>query len=152
MTVTVNGRRQATSRQPGTYIAVNRVWHSGDVVEVHLPMALRTEPLPGNADVVAILYGPVVLAGRLGQKGLTPGADIIVNERTTGDVLNDEMEVSRLMGDSREILRQIKPSKESTLTFHTVGIGRPHDVSLMPYYRIAHERYNLYWKVVRPGV
>ena len=148
MTVTVNGRRWAISRQPGRYIAVDRVWHTGDIVEVHLPMTLRTEPLPGHLDVVAILYGPIVLAGRLGRKGLTPGADIIVNERTYGDVLNDEVEVPVLKGDAQEIIKQIKPSAASALTFHTTGIGRPRDVSLVPYYRIAHERYNLYWKVL----
>ncbi|HKP13766.1 MAG TPA: beta-L-arabinofuranosidase domain-containing protein [Blastocatellia bacterium] len=149
VTVTVNGRRLAASRRPGRYISVNRVWHTGDVVEVDLPMALRTESLPGNADVVAILYGPVVLAGRLGGKGLTPGADLIVNERTTGDVLNEVVDVPILMGDAQSIIAQIRPSAGPALTFHTAGIGRPHDVSLVPYYRLAHERYNLYWKVLR---
>jgi DUF1680 family protein len=146
MTIMVNGRPWGTSRQPGRYIPVSRVWHSGDIVEVHLPMTLRTEPLPGHSDVVAILFGPIVLAGRLGRKGLTPGADIIVNERTYGDVLNDKVDVPILVGDAQEIIKQIKPSQGSALTFHTNGIGHPHDVSLMPYYRIAHERYNLYWK------
>jgi hypothetical protein len=97
------------------------------------------------------LFGPIVLAGQLGRKGLTPGADIIVNERTYGEVLNDEVDVPVLIGDAWEIVRQIKPSSESALKFHTTGIGNPRDVSLIPYYRIAHERYNLYWKVVKPG-
>jgi DUF1680 family protein len=127
------------------------VWHTGDIVEVHLPMTLRTESLPGSSDVVAILYGPIVLAGRLGRKGLTPGADIIVNERTYGDVLNDVVEVPVLIGDAQEIVKRIKPSTGSALTFQTMGIGHPRDVSLSPYYRIAHERYNLYWKLVKPG-
>ncbi len=157
VTITVNGRHWATSRHPGKYVEVNRLWRAGDIIEVHLPMMLRTEPLPGHSDVVAILYGPIVLAGRLGRKGLMPGADIIVNERTYGDVLNDEVDVPRLFGDERKIVKQIKPSAGSALTFHTTGIGGtgeigpPCDVSLMPYYRIAHERYNLYWKVVKPG-
>ena len=34
------------------------------------------------------------------------------------------------------------------LTFRTVGVGRPRDVELAPYFRLAHERYNLYWKIV----
>ena len=25
--------------------------------------------------------------------------------------------------------------------------GRPHEVELVPYYRLAKERYNLYWKL-----
>ena len=128
---------------------MSRVWHTGDVIEVHLPMALRTEALPGDADVVAILYGPVVLAGRLGGKGPTPGADLIVNERTTGDVLNETVDVPILSGDAQRIIAQIRPSAGPALTFHTAGIGHPHEVSLIPYYRFAHERYNLYWKVLR---
>jgi len=150
MTISVNGRRRATSLQPGAYFALNRLWHNGDVVEVHLPMSLRTEALPGHADVVAILYGPIVLAGRLGRKGLTPGADIIVNERTYGDLLNDKVEVPVLAGEPSEIVNQIKPAAGSPLTFQTTGVGRPHDVSLIPYFRIAHERYSLYWKLLKP--
>ncbi|HEX8149174.1 MAG TPA: beta-L-arabinofuranosidase domain-containing protein [Pyrinomonadaceae bacterium] len=148
VTVYVNGRRHTTSRQPGGYVAVSRVWRDGDTVEVHLPMSLRAEPLPGNTDVFAFLYGPVVLAGRLGREGLTPGADIIVNERTYGDVLNDRVEAPVLVGDVSEVVSQIKPSTGEALTFRTQGIGRPHDVSLIPFYRVAHERYNLYWKLV----
>jgi len=151
VTVNVNGRRQTTSRRPGGYVTVNRVWREGDIVQVHLPMSLRAEPLPGNPDVVAFLYGPIVLAGRLGREGLTPGADVIVNERTYGDVLNDKVEVPVLVGDARELVRRIKPSRGEALTFRTEGIGRPRDVSLIPYYRVAHERYNLYWKVVGKG-
>ena len=151
-TVFVNGRRHITSRQPGRYIAVNRVWHTADTVEIRLPMTLRTEPLPGQLpgqpNVVALLYGPLVLAGRLGREGIAPGADIIVNERTTGDVLKADVKVPVLVGEPREIVRQIRPVTGAALTFQTEGIGHPHDVSLIPYYRIAHERYNLYWKVV----
>jgi DUF1680 family protein len=149
--VSVNGRLHTTSRRPGGYIALNRTWRSGDTVEVRLPMTLRAEPLPGNPDVVAFLYGPVVLAGRLGRQGLTPGADIIVNERTYGDVLDDKVEAPVLAGDVGEIVSQIKPSAGEALTFRTSGVGRPRDVTLIPYYRVAHERYNLYWKVVGKG-
>jgi len=114
-------------------------------------MTLRTESLPGHADVVAIVYGPIVLAGRLGNKGLSPGADIIVNERTYGDVLNDEIEVPVLKGNARGDSSRIRPLSGSALTFQTMGIGQPRDVVLVPYFRIAHERYNLYWKLVKPG-
>ncbi len=150
-TVFVNGRRHTTSRRPGGYVALKRVWRDGDTVEVRLPMSLRAEPLHGHADLIAFMYGPIVLAGRLGREGLTPGADIIVNERTYGDVLNDKVEVPVLVGDVKELVKQIKPSTGEALTFETKGIGRPHDVSLVPFYRVAHERYNLYWKVVGKG-
>lgn len=148
LTVKVNGRRHTVSSKASEYVSLNRVWRSGDTVEVDLPMEVRAEALPGNAYVVAFLYGPIVLAGRLGREGLKPGADIIVNERTYGDVLNDKVSVPVLAGDARAVVGQIRPAAGAPLTFQTVGIGRPQDVTLVPYYSIAHERYNLYWKVV----
>jgi len=33
------------------------------------------------------------------------------------------------------------------LTFKTEGIGRPGDVTLIPYYKTAHQHYNMYWKI-----
>jgi hypothetical protein len=84
-------------------------------------MERRLAPLPNAPHLAAVMDGPLVLAGRLGTTGLSPGADIIVNERTSGDMLNLPMEVP-----------QLAASKE---------------IELVPWHRIAHERYTLYWKV-----
>jgi hypothetical protein len=147
VTVTINGRRETVSQAPRSYISIKRVWQDGDVVEIDLPMNLRAVPLPGTTDTLAFVYGPIVLAGRLGNKGIAPGADIIVNERTYGDVLNEPFEVPTLVGDPTKLLESVKPSPEAPLTFKTVGLGKPGDVTLSPYFRIAHERYCMYWKV-----
>ncbi len=149
-TVTINGRPWATTSQPGSYIALNRTWQNGDVIEVELPLALHYVMLPGTTDTVAFMYGPIVLAGKLGQQGMTPGADLIINERTYGDVLNERIEVPTLAGTPETLLKQIKPSGDTPLTFITNGLGRPHDVTLIPYWQIAHERYSIYWKLSAP--
>ena len=39
-------------------------------VKIQLPMKLRTEPLPGTTNIVALLDGPIVLAGDLGTNGM----------------------------------------------------------------------------------
>jgi DUF1680 family protein len=148
MSVSVNGRPWAAASEPGSYLPVEREWRTGDVVDVRVPMTLRTEPLPGAPDLVAIVYGPIVLAGRLGSEGIAPGADIIRNERTIGDVLNTPVDVPVLVGDPRRVVERIERVPGVPLAFRTVGLGRPRDVSLIPYHRIAHERYNLYWQVV----
>ncbi len=36
-------------------------------VEVNFPMSLYTETMPDNKDRVALFYGPVLLAGNLGD-------------------------------------------------------------------------------------
>jgi uncharacterized protein len=139
LTVSVNGRIVESSEMPGRYVAVDRVWKNGDRVEVKLPMSLRSEPLPGKSEVVAFMYGPIVLAGRLGTKGLTPGADIIVNERTTGDVLKADVPVPKLVGKAEDVVKTLK--RTGPLSFEI------NNVSLIPYFRIAHERYTIYWEL-----
>jgi len=144
--VTVNGKRVETKGAPGTYFAIEREWRTGDTVQVQLRMSLRAVALPGEPNRVAFVYGPIVLAGNLGTEGLDPGADIIRNERTSGQILNSTIAVPELSGSPARVIRQVRRvTAEQALTFETRGIGRPVDVTLIPYYRLHHERYNLYW-------
>ena len=71
MTVSVNGQAQPITAKPGSYATVARVWKSGDRVDITLPMRLHQEAMPDDPTKVAILYGPLVLAGQLGNEGLT---------------------------------------------------------------------------------
>ena len=145
--VDVNGRRFSNSTQPARYFSLDRTWRNGDTVEIKLPMALRAEALPGTSNIVALLYGPIVLAGKLGTKGIKAGSDIIINERTVGDVLKDVVTVSSFTGTVEKVLQNVKRTSAASLTFRTEGIGNPFDVDFIPYFRIAHERYGLYWRV-----
>ena len=148
--VDVNGRRSVVSRSSGRYIELNRVWHPGDVVNVRLPMQLYTEELPGHPDVVALLYGPIVLAGKFGSEGIEAGGDLIANERTYGDVLNRPVDVPAWRGRPHDFPKSILASSEKPLAFQARGFEHGREVELVPYYSIAHERYNLYWSVSEP--
>jgi hypothetical protein len=44
----------------------------------------------------------------------------------------------------------IKPEKSKPLTFHTIGVGRPEDVTLIPFYRMFGQRYAVYWNIYTP--
>ena len=142
--VKVNGKVQ-TSDKPGTFIALKRRWKKGDVVEVELPMSMRLELLPGTTDTAAALYGPLVLVGALGHE-VQPGENLIVNERNIGGPLNVQIEVPAFAGDLAAIPGKIKPTVEP-LTFQTDGVGRPDEVTLVPYYKMAQQHYNMYWKI-----
>ncbi|MGW8265458.1 MAG: beta-L-arabinofuranosidase domain-containing protein [Longimicrobiales bacterium] len=151
-TMTVNGRPEEISSGPGSYLSVSREWQPGDRVEVRFPMRLHTEALPGEPARVAFLWGPIALAGPLGRKGLFPGADILRNERTSGMILDTPMEVPVLRGDPERIVDSVRPvTGGEALTFETADIGVPEDITLIPYFRLHHERYNLYWKVAEEG-
>ncbi|MDH4197211.1 MAG: glycoside hydrolase family 127 protein, partial [Candidatus Aminicenantes bacterium] len=71
MTVTVNGRRESVKAGPNGYATFESEWKNGDTVEVRWPMGLRLEAMPDDPKMIALLYGPVVLAGDLGREGLT---------------------------------------------------------------------------------
>jgi uncharacterized protein len=143
--VRVNGTASISSREPGSFIELNRRWDTGDVVEVDMPMSLRLELLPGTTNSAAVVYGPIVLVGALGHE-VKPGDDLHINERTIGSVFNEQIEVPTFAGQPAAIAAKIKPAG-APLTFRTEGVGRPADVTLVPYYKMAHQRYNLYWQI-----
>ncbi len=61
--IKVNGEAVGNLPKAGSYVELNRVWQSGDSVVIVLPKRLRQEPLPDNPHRVALLWGPLVLAG-----------------------------------------------------------------------------------------
>jgi len=69
--VRVNGEALDVFASPGSYLTLKREWRDGDRVEMDLSMRLTYETLPGDDGLQAALYGPLVLAARLGDKGLT---------------------------------------------------------------------------------
>ena len=70
-TVSVNGAAQNIVTTPGTYASLTRSWTSGDTITVRLPMAVVARATNDNANVVALTYGPVVLAGNYGNTALS---------------------------------------------------------------------------------
>lgn len=147
-TVLVNGAEVARSAEPGRYVDLTRRWRDGDRVELRLIMAVAAESLPAAPDFVAFTYGPLVLAGALGQDGLAPGADIVANERRYGDYNNAPFTVPTLAGDPRMLAQSIRATG-NPLDF-TIASAQGAAIRLIPYHRIAHERYATYWQVT-PG-
>ncbi len=145
-TVLVNGQEAATSTEPGSYVTIDRTWRNGDEVELRLAMEPVAEHAPATPEIVAFTYGPLVLAGALGRQGLAPGADIIVNERKYGEYNNAPVAVPTLAGDPEALARSIRPAGKP-LEF-TIAAHDGTSVKLVPYHRIAHERYATYWKLV----
>ncbi|KQS50915.1 MULTISPECIES: glycoside hydrolase family 127 protein [unclassified Sphingomonas] len=145
--VLVNGVETARSTMPGSYVDVARTWRDGDRIELQLTMEVAVQRAPAAPDIVAFTYGPLVLAGALGREGLAPGSDIIVSERKYGEYNAAPFTAPDLAGDPDTLAATVKPGS-SPLEFTTVSAeGQP--IRLIPYHRIAHERYATYWKVAR---
>ena len=96
-----------------------------------MPFSLYLEPMADDTNRVAVMYGPLVLAGDLG-----PIADTIIKESSYVPVMVTE---------ERNPSVWIKPVEGKTNTFITVSAGNPRDVELKPFYAIYDRRYSIYW-------
>jgi uncharacterized protein len=134
--ISVNGQPQNIKARPGSFVEVRRRWKNGDRVEMKIPMSLRLEPLPDNPNRVAVVYGPTVLAGELAQEDEAGIADMVL--------------VPALITEDRPLEQWIQPIAGEASTFRTVGVGRPRDVKLYPFYRMHGKRYAVYWDLFTP--
>jgi DUF1680 family protein len=140
-TIKLNGTALPAFSSPGSYLTLTRTWKEGDRVEVRLPMSLRIEVLPGDNTRQAAMYGPLVLAGRLGREGLTK--PMFYPEYATVPH-GDAIPVPAIATSSKDPLGWLKPVADQPLTFQTVGQEK--QISLIPLYRLFGERYAVYWK------
>lgn len=142
----LNGTRLASFATPSSYFVLDRTWRDGDRVEVHLPMRLHCAPMPDDPTVQAVMYGPLVLAGKLGNAGLT--ADTLRAEptkpRTVPEYKSEPVAAPTIRAASADPASWLKPAGRA-LEFRTVG--QPSELTLAPLNRIFDERYAVYWKV-----
>jgi DUF1680 family protein len=142
--VKINGKKQKVSSSPSSYLSLTREWRDGDTLEVQMPMALHTEYLPDVSNEIAILYGPVVLAGELGTNSMP---DPLTPNQTDYSHL-PVPSAPMFVASAADLLKHVKPVKGQPLTFQTRGIGRPVDVTLIPFYELHRQRYSVYWRLI----
>lgn len=143
--VLVNGVEAVRSRDPGSYVALERTWRTGDEVELRLVMDVAAEGASAAPDIVAFSYGPLVLAGVFDQ--VAPGADIVVNERKYGDYNAAPFAAPTLAGAPATIAGAVR-REDSALAF-TIASAEGQPVRLIPYHRVAHQRYATYWRIAQ---
>lgn len=149
ITLTVNGKKEAVTTRPGSYVTIEREWKNGDTVQVRLPMRLWLEAMPDDPKMVAVLYGPIVLGGDLGKEGLDEARRYGPSAPLIGRV--KPIIVPAFVGEVKDVLARIKPVQGASISFHTDGLGKPKDVQLVPLYSLHDRRYNVYWKVYSPA-
>jgi DUF1680 family protein len=144
MFVKVNGREQPFNAQPEGYFALTREWNDNDRVEISMPMSLHLHHAADLKNYVAIMYGPIVLAGEFGTEGVPTPAEAH-DQNHFNKVPNPEIPV--LSTNNDDAGTWLKPVAGEPLTFQTVGVGKPNDATMIPLYAVRHERYTVYWKM-----
>jgi DUF1680 family protein len=138
-TIKINGKPLDASANAGSYLTISRMWRKHDQIDVDLPMHLRVESMPDDHSMQAFLYGPLVLAGDLGEvsKELTVGSNVPPLRRA------QPIEVPTFKA-SGDVTSWIKPG-DKPLTFHTTGQAK--DIAMQPINNIFGRRYSVYWTV-----
>lgn len=124
----MNGRSVITETDAADYLTVKRIWKNNETVSVEFPMQLYTESMPDNPNRIAIKYGPLVLAGLLGK-----------------DMPDPVYGTPVLLTDNKNVNDWIKPVANSPLTFEMKAVGKPFDVTLIPFYKTYDQYYSVYW-------
>lgn len=141
----VNGELQKIAGQPGSYMEIDRDWKDGDKLDIRIPMKLHTEALLDDPKTVAVMYGPIVLAGEMGADKVTETGCYLMSNASMLWLTCPHAPM--LECEAKEIPSHIEKIPGDTLKFRKVGIGRPVDLSLIPYYRLHHQRFTIYWKL-----
>ena len=110
------------------YWSISRTWKKEDNVEILLPMQLRTESMPDNPNRIAVLYGPIVMAGDLGTTKPDPvkGIPVFINEH-------------------KNVTEWVQPVNKNNLTFQAKGVSTTGDITFSPLYQFTDHYYSVYW-------
>jgi len=126
ITLTLNDKPVPDPKVENGFMIITRKWKEKDTLVMTLPMNLRSESMPDNPNRVALLYGPIVLAGQLGAEMPDPIFGTTV-----------------LLTDNRDVNSWATPTSEP-VSF-TTHITKPTPVTLIPFYKTYDQYYNVYW-------
>src|SRR5262249_49940346 len=130
----VNGKEVSKIPGPGNYVELTRKWKTGDTVELVLPKKLHEDPIPDNPKRVALMWGPLVLAGDIGPE----------NRRRRPN-REDLSVVPVFVAGDRDVSQWLKPVADKPGDFHTDGVGHDRDIDFVPFYRLHERTYAVYW-------
>lgn len=142
----IDGREQAVTAQGGSFLSIRRTWRDKTDVEMTMPMKLWLCPMPDDPNLAAVMYGPLVLAGQLGEVDVPQELTYTTNNwfEFPADRI---VEAPVMVTTQRDPQAWIRPVEGEPLTFRTSGVGRPDDVTLVPYHRLFGRHYAIYWRL-----
>lgn len=133
--VKVNGRTLAAFVDPGSYLVLRGPWKNGDRIELSLPMQLHAAPMPDKQSLLAVMYGPLVLAAVLGEEP---------REKWYRDFRSQEKQEStptlQFTGKHDDPSSWLEP--DGVLTFRATK-----NQKFMPLSHMVHDRYSVYHEI-----
>lgn len=123
--IQVNGEPEIHTGGKTSFYALERLWENGDAVRILLPQGICTWALPEDADMLAFLYGPVLLAGICDQEQQL--------------VLGGKSPEQLLVHDNEREWGSWKSSFKTT--------GQPQGMRFLPMHQVGFETYTTYFPI-----
>ena len=122
-TICVNEEEEIYVDEKTTFYKLYRTWAKGDSVRILLPQGITTWPLPEDKNMVAFLYGPILLAGLCDEE-----RQLVLDGKTPEQLLVHDNE--REWGSWKN-------------TFKTIGQER--GIRFIPLMDVGYETYTTYF-------
>jgi hypothetical protein len=147
--ILVNGKPVSYTSHPSSYVAIDRTWKKGDVVQVLLPMHNTIEHLPNVPEYIAIMHGPILLGAKTGtedMKGLVAD-DSRWGHIASGKKLPIDKAPIIIEDNIASLTGKLQPVAGKPLTFTApqIKLINPINVVFEPFFTIHDARYMMYW-------
>lgn len=143
--VKINGKKLRVRTNSNGYIEIDRTWKSGDEIFVKYHMDLHWEYTTDNKNIAALLYGPVVLAGKLGTEGMKAPAPYS-NPKLYNDYYTYDYNIPENI-ENKAIVKSIKPERSFVKKGDGLKFISDKGVELEPLFDVHRQRYAVYWKI-----
>jgi len=147
--IAVNGKALSFAAHPSSYIAIDRVWKKGDVVQITLPMHNTIEHLPNVPEYIAFLHGPILLGAKTGTEDLR---GLVADDSRWGHIASGKklpLNKAPIIIDDNiaSLTTKLKPvaGKPLTFTVSQVKLVNPINIVFEPFFKIHDSRYMMYW-------
>ena len=147
--ILVNGKTVAFTSHPSSYIAIDRWWKKGDVVQIMLPMHNTIEHLPNVPEYIAIMHGPILLGAKTGTEDLK---GLVADDSRWGHIASGKKlpldKAPIIIEDNiASLTTKLKPvaGKPLTFTASQMKLINPINVVFEPFFKIHDARYMMYW-------
>lgn len=115
--VYINDNKEEIETTPNSYVSLSRKWSAQDKIRLVFDYAFYLKPMPDDENVVALFYGPMLLA-------FEDGSELI------------------LKGSHADLLRNISVADDRNNSFSLLNNGKKYQ--LKPLYTVEEEAYGVY--------
>jgi len=149
MEIWINGKKQLIKRDENAYVSINRLWASGDVIKINLPMHTRAEFFPDHSNWVAFTHGPIVLAAAVDTLNLQ---GVKADGSRMGHIASGKLypldEAPLIVANAKTIQTDIETENAGLMKFKIPALIQQEkykNLELVPFYTLNNTRYALYF-------